>query len=101
MDQTPTPARTELVERASKLRPLLQSHAAWPEENRRLHVESVEAMAAAGIFRLRVPARYGGYESDARSLVDVAAELARGDGSAAWTASVWWIPTWMAGLFPD
>ncbi|MFD3657523.1 acyl-CoA dehydrogenase family protein [Streptomyces sp. 24-1644] len=101
MDLTSTPARTELVERASKLRPLLQSHAAWTEENRRLHEESVEAMAEAGIFRMRVPARYGGYESDARTLVDVAAELARGDGSAAWTASVWWIPTWMAGLFPD
>ncbi|MFJ2015429.1 acyl-CoA dehydrogenase family protein [Streptomyces globisporus] len=101
MDQTSTPARTELVERASKLRPLLQSHAAWTEENRRLHEESVEAMAEAGIFRMRVPARYGGFESDARTLVDVAAELARGDGSAAWTASVWWIPTWMAGLFPD
>src|SRR5437868_13110852 len=58
-------------------------------------------MAEAGIFRMRVPARYGGYECDTRTLVEVASQLARGDGAAAWTASVWWIPTWMAGLFPD
>jgi alkylation response protein AidB-like acyl-CoA dehydrogenase len=31
----------------------------------------------------------------------VPTELGRGDGAVAWTASVWWIPTWMAGLFPD
>ncbi|WP_342743911.1 acyl-CoA dehydrogenase family protein [Haloechinothrix alba] len=58
-------------------------------------------MAEAGLFRMRVPARYGGYECSARTLVDVGTELGRGDGSAAWTASVWWIPTWMVGLFPD
>jgi alkylation response protein AidB-like acyl-CoA dehydrogenase len=29
------------------------------------------------------------------------AELARGDGSASWVASVWSISSWMAGLFPD
>lgn len=101
MTVTQTPARTELVQRAAKLVPLLRSHAAWGDENRRLHEEAVQAMADAGLFRMRVPARYGGYESDTRTLLEVATELGRGDGSAAWTASVWWIPTWMAGLFPD
>ncbi|GFH39262.1 acyl-CoA dehydrogenase [Streptomyces pacificus] len=50
---------------------------------------------------MRVPARFGGYEADTRTLVDVAAEIGRADGSTGWTASVYWIPTWMAGLFPD
>lgn len=95
------PPRAQLVGRAAELVPLLRSHAAWTEENRRLHEETIEAMAGAGLFRMRIPARYGGYESDTETLVDVATELGRGDGSAAWTASVWWIPTWMAGLFPD
>jgi alkylation response protein AidB-like acyl-CoA dehydrogenase len=95
------PPRTELVRRAAELVPLLRKNAAWTEENRRLHDETVEALADAGVFKMRVPARYGGYESDARSLVEVATELGRGDGSAAWTASVYWIPGWMVGLFPD
>ncbi|MQS34783.1 acyl-CoA dehydrogenase family protein [Streptomyces katsurahamanus] len=98
---TGVPTREQLVRRATDLRPLLSGHAAWAEENRRVHDESIEALADAGIFRLRVPARYGGYESDTRTLVEVAAELGRADGSTAWTASVYWIPGWMAGLFPD
>ena len=101
MQKTDVPAREQLVERASGLVPVLQKHAAWSEENRRLHEESIEALADAGIFRMRVPARYGGFESDTRTLVDVATELGRGDGSAAWTASVYWIPGWMACMFPD
>ena len=94
-------SREELVGRAAKLVPLLRKHAAWTEENRRLHDETIAAMADAGIFKMRVPARYGGYESDTRTVVEVATELGRGDGSAAWCASVWWIPAWIVGMFPD
>ena len=101
MPKTDVPAREQLVQRASDLVPLLQKQAAWSEENRRLSDESIEALADAGIFRMRVPKRYGGYESDTRTLVDVATELGRGDGSAGWTASVYWIPGWMTCLFPD
>ncbi|MEU4805545.1 acyl-CoA dehydrogenase family protein [Actinosynnema sp. NPDC023587] len=95
------PTREDLVGRAADVVPLLRENAAWSEENRRLHEKSVDALADAGVFRLRTPHRYGGYEADTRTLVEVATELGRADGSAAWTASVYWIPTWMAGLFPD
>src|SRR3954469_10382616 len=98
---TGVPARADLVRRISDLAPVLRKHVTWSEENRRLHDEAVEALAEAGVFKLRAPARYGGYEADTRTLVDVATELGRIDGSLGWTASVYWIPTWMAGLFPD
>ncbi|MCT9931434.1 acyl-CoA dehydrogenase family protein [Planotetraspora sp. A-T 1434] len=98
---TDVTTREELVRRASELVPTLRKNAAWSEENRRIHDESIEALADAGIFKMRVPARYGGYESDTRTLVEVAAQLGRADGSTAWTASVYWIPTWMTCLFPD
>lgn len=101
MPKTEIPTREELVNRATELVPLLQKHARWAEDNRRLHEEVVEALADAGVFKLRRPKRYGGYEVDTRTLVDVAAELGRGDGSASWVASVYWIPGWMACLFPD
>jgi alkylation response protein AidB-like acyl-CoA dehydrogenase len=52
-------------------------------------------------LRLRVPKRYGGYEVDTQTLVDVATELGRIDGSSSWVASVYWIPGWMACMFPD
>src|SRR5580698_2123538 len=101
MPKTDVPTREQLVQRASDLVPLLQKNATWSEENRRLHDETIEALADAGIFRMRVPVRYGGFESDTRTLVDVATQLGRGDGSAAWTASVYWIPGWMACMFPN
>ncbi|HEY0932290.1 MAG TPA: acyl-CoA dehydrogenase family protein [Trebonia sp.] len=89
------------MRRAADLGPVLRRNAVWQERNRRLHDETIEALAEAGIFRLRVPRRYGGYEADTATLVDVATELGRVDGSSAWTASVYWIPGWMACLFPD
>lgn len=95
------PTRAHLVQRAGELAPLLKKNAVQAEEDRRLQDETVEALAGAGLFKLRVPKRYGGYETDTRTLVEVAAELGRADGAAAWTASVYWIPTFMACLFPD
>lgn len=101
MSKTEIPTRAELVRRASELAPTLQKHAVWAEENRRAHEETIEALADAGIFKMRVPTRYGGFESDTRTLVDVATELARADAAASWIASVYWIPGWMTCMFPD
>ncbi len=95
------PSRAELVRRAAGLAPLLRKHSSWSERNGRLHDEVIGALAEAGMFRLRQPRRYGGYEADTGTLVDVATELARGDGAVAWVAAVTWIPTWMTCLLPD
>ena len=94
-----TPA--EIVARARDVAPVLRRHAPWAEEHRRLHDEVIDAVAAAGLFRLRLPHRFGGAECTARTLVEVGAELGRADGSAAWVTSVSWIPSWMACQFPD
>lgn len=91
----------EVVQRVSKLVPELREQAGESEVNRRLSDETIEALAQTGVYKLRTPARYGGFEASARTLVDVGSELGRGDGSVAWTTSVYWIPTWMAGQFPD
>ncbi|MFI1718245.1 acyl-CoA dehydrogenase family protein [Streptomyces litmocidini] len=95
------PTRADLVQRAGELAPLLKKNAAQAEADGRLQDETIEALAGAGLFKLRVPKRYGGYEADTRTLVEVAAELGRADGAAAWTTSVYWIPTFMTCLFPD
>jgi alkylation response protein AidB-like acyl-CoA dehydrogenase len=101
MTNTVAPPDEKTVEIAAGLVPRLRANAPWAEENRRLHPDSLAALTDAGIFRLRVPLRYGGQEADTATLVQVAAELGRGDGSAAWAAMVCWITTWMASLFPD
>src|SRR5260370_4003098 len=91
----------ELVRRASDIVPILQKHASWNEQNRRIHEESLQALEQAGLFRLRTPLRYGGYESDIRTLVEVLAEIGQGDGSTAWVTFVFAANTWLIGLFPD
>jgi alkylation response protein AidB-like acyl-CoA dehydrogenase len=101
MLQTKAPTREELVGRASELVPLLRSRSLWIDEHRRLPDDVIEALADSGILKMQAPSQYGGYESDARTLVDVHAELARGDSSAAFCVSVWSLLNWMAGLWPD
>lgn len=101
MADTNGPSRQELVARAAELAPLLNKNALWNEENRRLSDDVVGALTDAGLLKMRVPKQYGGYESPMRTVAEVVAELARGDGSTGWTAAVWAISTWMVGMFPD
>ncbi|OKI62373.1 acyl-CoA dehydrogenase family protein [Micromonospora sp. CB01531] len=101
METVTTPSRFELVGRAAELGKLLRANALAAEQQRRLTDETIAALASSGLLRMRVPQRYGGYESDMRTVAEVVAELARGDGSTGWTAAVWLISSWMTGLFPD
>jgi len=98
---TATPTRAELVERAAALVPLLREQAGRAEREARLTDEVIAALTEAGIFRMRLPARFGGYECDTTTLVDVSIELGRGDGSVAFDVVAWWIMSWNLGLFPD
>ena len=101
MTVTQAPSKAELTRRASELVPLLQKNAPAGEEARRLPEDTIGALLESGFLKMRVPARYGGYESDMSTVVDVISELARGDGSTSWTVAVWSISAWMVGLFPD
>ena len=83
-----TPTRAELVARAASLRPLLEANADRTDHNRRVADENIEAAQKAGLFRITVPKRYGGYESDFGTLVAVAAELAKGCASTSWVVSL-------------
>lgn len=95
------PSPDELRKRADGLVPLIAERAAWSEENRRLHEDVVDALAASGLLDLRRPVRYGGFETSTTTLVDLMSTLAQADGSTAWNAGVWSIGAWMAAMYPD
>ncbi|MEW2162117.1 acyl-CoA dehydrogenase family protein [Streptomyces sp. NPDC007084] len=101
MTSTTAPTRDELVAAAAKLVPLLRSRSLWIDEHRRLPQDVLTAIEESGLLRMQVPRQYGGYESDARSFVDVLAEIAKGNGSAAFCLSVYASLGWMAALWPD
>jgi alkylation response protein AidB-like acyl-CoA dehydrogenase len=96
--QTSTEAQ-ELVERAKALRPLLQKNAAKTEDERRVPEESIQALAEAGLFRITVPRRYGGYEVPIRTKLEVSAALAEGCGSTAWVVTLINVCNWFASLY--
>ncbi|ROP37125.1 acyl-CoA dehydrogenase family protein [Saccharothrix texasensis] len=101
MSTVVVPSSEELVHRVSEIAPVLRANAEWSVENRRLHEETVKALTDTGVFRMRIPKRYGGFESDARAMVAVGDAIAQADGSAAWVVACSWIATWGLGLYPD
>jgi 3-hydroxy-9,10-secoandrosta-1,3,5(10)-triene-9,17-dione monooxygenase len=94
-----TPTRDELLDRAAALRPLLERNAAQTEADRRLVDESLEAVREAGLLRIVNPRRFGGYETDIRTMLDVSATLATGCGSTGWVVNLINVCSWLVGLY--
>lgn len=90
----------EAIERATALVPLLRDAAATAEADRRMSDATMDALVAAGMFRLVQPKRFGGHQLDAATFVRVMIEIARGDGSAGWVTSLTAGHTKWAAFFP-
>lgn len=93
--------RAELVAKAREVVPLLRSNGAKTDEERRLPEGSIAALEEAGVFRLCSPERFGGYQGDIRTYMDVIAEVGRGCGSSAWVAFISNTGAWITGYFPE
>lgn len=74
----------ELGERAREVAPIAAAHADESEAGRRLAAPVVDALRAAELFRLCVPASLGGHEAHPSVLVDCIEAVARADGAAGW-----------------
>jgi alkylation response protein AidB-like acyl-CoA dehydrogenase len=100
-DAAAGPAAAELVARARALQPLLREHAAKADADRRMAAECIDALGEAGLFKVSVPKRYGGYASTLRAMLDVSAAVAEGDGSAGWIVALVNVCNWLTALFPE
>lgn len=96
---TAVPTRQELAGRARELRPLLARHAAQTEEDGRINPEVIDALRAAGLFRLTTPRRFGGYQLPFRTVAEVCSALAEGCGSTGWVAGFANTGKWTASLW--
>jgi 3-hydroxy-9,10-secoandrosta-1,3,5(10)-triene-9,17-dione monooxygenase len=97
-NETPAPL-SDLVRRAESLQPLLAKNAPESDRNRRASEESIQAIAEAGLFKLMVPKRYGGYEGTLRSHMEVSAALAEACGGTAWVTALINGCAWFTSLF--
>ena len=93
--------RESLIERAKEMVPDLQARAAQADEIRRIPDDTQRALKDAGLYRVYLPSRFGGYEMDQMIQVDLAAELGRGCGSTAWVHAVVASHSWMHGMFEE
>jgi alkylation response protein AidB-like acyl-CoA dehydrogenase len=90
-----------VIARITSLQPLLRQNAAQGELDRRVVTESIEALRAAGVFRVAQPKRYGGYEASMRTMLDVSSAVGEADGGTAWVVALLNVCAWLTGLFPQ
>ncbi len=93
--------KQEIVERFRAIAPGFAARAAAAEQARRIPRESVKEMLAAGLARILVPRRFGGYELDFDTWLDVILEISRADASHGWCASLIVHHAHLVGRFPE
>src|SRR5919198_3433768 len=101
MSVVDAPPAEGLAERAAALVPTLRERAQAAEATRRVPEESFDDLAEAGVFRMCAPKRFGGYEVDFKTQIDVLAHVARGCPSTSWVATIFSAMAWLVGCFPD
>jgi 3-hydroxy-9,10-secoandrosta-1,3,5(10)-triene-9,17-dione monooxygenase len=74
----------ELIARARAIRPRLIERQSETERLRRFPESTHEEILQAGLYRILVPRRYGGYECDLPTFSRVVTELSAGCGSSGW-----------------
>jgi alkylation response protein AidB-like acyl-CoA dehydrogenase len=98
---TDAPSAEEIVARIRELQPLIRARAAQGETDRRVATEVIDALAAAGVFKVAQPRRYGGYETSMRTMLDVSAAVGEADGGTAWVVALLNVCAWAVGLMPQ
>ncbi len=92
---------TEVLDAVTALLPTIADRADKAEQERRISAETMADLAAAGVFRMLQPRRYGGLESDPSDFYRVVRTIAGACGSTGWVAAVVGCHPWQVALFPD
>lgn len=90
-----------LIERIAAIRPILEKNAGETERNRRVVDENIAALKDAGAFKIMVPKRYGGWEADIRTKLEVSREVAKGCGSTAWVTALMNVCAFFVGVMNE
>ncbi len=97
---TSTPTLKELADAAESLAPLVRRNAEETERRRDPVPEVVAAMKAAGLHRLYMPRRFGGFGLDWGAHFVAGERLSRECGSTGWIASLVFSHIMYVGRFP-
>lgn len=90
----------EVVERVRRLAPFIAEHAEQAERERK-PVDAVMAeLCAADVFRAFVPRRFGGFEIDLETFIDVGLAVSSACTSTGWVTTFCMEHNWMLAQFP-
>lgn len=92
---------SEWLEKACRLAPILDKYRDEGERERRLPQPVFEAMRDAGFFRMWMPKRFGGVETDLEALLRVGEEVACHDAAAAWNLIVGVVHNFLLAYLPE
>jgi alkylation response protein AidB-like acyl-CoA dehydrogenase len=93
--------RDAVLARVRALIPLIRDNAVAAEDARTLPRQTVDALLAAGICRILIPPRYGGYGLSLDTWFDAVCEVAKADASHGWCASLMIHHPHYVGHFPQ
>lgn len=95
------PPAEGLLDRVRAVTPLIADTAAEAEAQRRPLDHVIEALGATGVFRSFVPARFGGYEIDLQTYLDIGLAVARADASMGWITTFYMEHNWLLTSFSE
>ena len=81
------PGLDGLTDRVRALAPLIAEHAAQAEADRKPADAVIEALERTGVFKSFVPRRFGGYEIDNASFVDIGIAVGEACTSTGWVTT--------------
>ena len=88
-DKPAMPSSAELISRAESLIPLLRANANLADRLGRVPDENVTAIEEAGLFRMLMPVKRGGYGTGAAAAAAAMTHIASGCPSTAWVMSIY------------
>lgn len=90
-----SPSRDDALAKASQVAKVCREGAAQADASASFPAQAMAALRESGLLGLLVPARFGGYEADLGTLVEVAQELG---GACLSTAMIWAMHTQQAAV---
>jgi alkylation response protein AidB-like acyl-CoA dehydrogenase len=95
------PIDTTLLDAVHRMVPVIRQYREEAERERRLSTPVVEAMGAAGLWRLGLPRSLGGLEVDPLTCARIVEAIAQADSAAGWALTNPMIFAWGCARLPE
>ncbi len=100
MSDAANASAADLLTRVRALAPSIAEHADEAERQRKPVDAIIHALEETGVFRAYVPRRFGGYEIDTDTYIDIGLAISEACTSSGWVTTFYMEHNWMLAQFP-